>query len=595
MYRQLLIGCLLFCLVLSPGLTLAQSDPGAISEESLLALQKVVEEFQAKDYFVGAELLVMQGNRTLLHQSFGDADREDKKVWENNTVCNIRSMTKPITGAAAQILIDRGLLDLDAPVATYIEAFDNDKSRAITVRQVITHRSGLPLTNLIKVDQFPNLQEQVAKAGTTGPQFEPDSKFWYSDIGTDVVGALVEKVSSEPLHEFVQREIFDPLGMTDTFYGIDGEDERFPRIASLYIGSANSWLRFWNSADGKAFYPFAWGSQTVYSTPIDYAKFLRMLAAGGKVNDKQILSADAVARMMKPVSGMKMLGSDADFPTQFRDLKAWYGQMMITYYPKDKEAEQPVVFGHSGSDGTAAWFLPQRDLAILYFTQSRGGTTVLKLEESIDRLIMHPGEDTAAAEVPESLRPYVGMFVANFASFDNEEFEVRVRDGKLVLDIPSQIPFELLEPDDQGQWAFAMAPEQIKVTFDRNDEDEVIGLRLHQAGQVWEVPAKGSARAAELAITREVTEEELQQLIGTYYDEDAEDDVEVFVEEGVLCAKAPPGIVFHLRPDREKGHWIVRESPMMHVSFQRDESGKAISMTRIVGDKESVMQRKDDG
>ncbi|MGI9518181.1 MAG: serine hydrolase, partial [Pirellulaceae bacterium] len=545
--------CLVACHVSSRAF--GQTDTATIDEHSLQALQEVVEGYAKKNYFVGAELLVIQGDQTLYHHSFGDLDRDNDRLWENNTICNIRSMTKPMTGVAAQILVDRGLLDIDKPVATYLESFDNDESRSITVRQVLTHRSGLPLTNLLKVDQYPTLADQVAKAGETGPQFEPDSKFWYSDIGTDVVGRLVEKISGELLHEFVGREIIEPLGMTETFYGFDAEDERFSRIAPLYFGGANGWLRFWSTDKGEAFYPCAWGSQTVYSTTTDYAKFMQMFADGGKVDGRQIISPEAIDRILKPVSPMKMLGSDADYPAQFRDLKAYYGQMMITYRPEGEEQGTPQVIGHSGSDGTAAWLWPDRDLIILFFTQSRGGTTVIKMEGAIDQLIIHPEEAMAASEVPDEFRPYVGMYVANFATFENEEFEVRVRDGQLILDIPSQLPFELLEPDDEGKWAFKIAPEQVKVTFDRDDAGNVIGLHLHQAGQSFEVPAKGTARAEELSIKREVTESEMQQLVGTYYDEDSEGDVEVLIEDGELAVSAPPGIVFHLRPGKEKGHW----------------------------------------
>jgi CubicO group peptidase (beta-lactamase class C family) len=473
------------------------------SNESLQDLGKVVQQYIGKNQAIGAELLVIHGDQTLYHESFGFSDREEKRQWENDTLCNIRSMTKPITSAAAQILIDRNLLELDVPVAKYLESFNEDEdSKLITVRQVLTHRSGLPLTNVMNPYQYSSLSEQVAAAGERGPQFEPGSKFWYSDLGTDVVGALVEKVSGEPLHEFVKREIFDPLGMTNTFYGIDASDERFSRIASLYLRGAAGWTRYWRP-EKKPFYPFAWGSQTVYSTTTDYAKLLKMLMNHGRDGERQLLSTVAVDRMLEPVSRMKMLGSDAAYPTGFEDLEAFYGQMMVTHHVIGKEKGQPVVIGHSGSDGTNAWAWPAQDLVILYFTQSRGGPTALRIERPIDRLVIHRGKELVTEEAPEQLRPYLGTFIANYDNFDNEEFIVRAKNGKLVLDVPSQMAFKLNEPDDQGFWAFAIAPTQIKATFDRNEKHEVVGLKLHKAGQVYEVPRKGTARANELAGSNE--------------------------------------------------------------------------------------------
>jgi CubicO group peptidase (beta-lactamase class C family) len=469
----------------------------AITKQSLQELGQIVERYIANEQAVGAELHIIQNGQTVYHESFGFSDRDDQRQWENGTICNIRSMTKPITSAAAQILIDRNLMNLDDPVAKYLDSFDNDKSKAITVRQVLTHRSGLPLTNLQYPYQFSNLTEQVAAAGKQGPQFEPGSKFWYSDLGTDVVGAVVEKVSGEPLHEFVLREILDPLGMSSTFYGIDAADQRLSQAASLYLKVPKGWFRFWKP-DVKPLYPFAWGSQTVYSTTTDYAKFLEMLMHGGRAGDRQLLSAAAVSRMLQPVSRTKMMGSDTPAPTGFHSLEAHYGQMMVNYYELGKEKGNPVVIGHSGSDGTCAWAWPERDLMIMYFTQSRGGMTPLRIEESIDRWIIHQGQELAE-DVPPSLRPYLGTYVANYDSFENEEFTVKVKNGKLVLDVPSQMPFELKDPDAEGYWPFALVPDQVQATFDRNENDEVVGLRLHKGGEVYEVPRRGTARAEELS------------------------------------------------------------------------------------------------
>lgn len=468
----------------------------SISDRSFEELGKVVDKFIEENRTVGAELLVIQKDHVLFHQSFGFSDKEQERKWENNTFCNIRSMTKPITSAAAQILIDRKQLNLDDPVAKYLESFDNDKSRAVTVRQVLSHRSGLPLTNLIQPNQYQDLSKQVASSGKWGPNFKPDSKFWYSDSGTDVVGALVEKVSGELLNEFVTREILKPLDMTDTFYGIAGSETQLAQAASLYIkNKSKGWIRFWKAND-KPIYPFAWGSQTIYSTTTDYAKFLKMMMNNGRVGDQQLLSEEAVERMLEPISRLTMMGSDKLFPTGFRNLEVFYGQMMVTHRTIGKTNEKPVIIGHSGSDGTNAWAWPERDLVVVYFTQSRGGVTPLRIEAPIDRWIIHAGKNELA---PQKLRPYVGTYIANYGNFDNEEFKVDARNGKLFLDVPSQMVFELVDADEGGYWAFAIAPNEVKATFDRTEDGEVVGLKLHKAGKVYEVPRQGTARAKELS------------------------------------------------------------------------------------------------
>ena len=253
---------------------------------------------------VGGELLVIKNRKTILHEAFGDRDREDKLPMVRDTIFNIRSMTKPFTGVAVQILVDEGKIRLDDLAAKYLPGFDNDKSCAITIKQLIEHRSGLPLTILVTTHGFKDLQSQAKAVGEKGPEFKPGEKFWYSDAGSDAAAAVVEKVTGQPIDRFVSERVLKPLGMTDSFY-VTTNDARKSRLASLYVGSPGKWNRFWKPA-GPPLYPFAWGSQTLYSTPMDYARFLTLWLDGGK----KILSKEAVARILTPTSLMTMLGAD---------------------------------------------------------------------------------------------------------------------------------------------------------------------------------------------------------------------------------------------------------------------------------------------
>ncbi len=469
----------------------AQEASSPIAGESLQQLDLRVASYVQEDRAVGAELLVLENRKVLLHVAHGFSDREQKQPWQKNTLCNIRSMTKSITSAAAQLLIDRGLLKLNEPVATYLDSFDNERCREITVRHVLTHRSGFPLTLLLAPRQYKSLAEQVDAYAVPGPASAPGETFTYSDAGADVVGRLVAKVAGESLDAFVQREILTPLGMKNSFYGIDGYEQRLQHAANLYLGKTKGWHRFWKPENG-ALYPFAWGSQTLYSTTTDYAKFLAMVSDGGRVGDRQILSQAAIERMLEPVSPVTIPGTDVAAPTGFRGVKQHYGQMMVTYRSSELTGKQAgkelELLGHSGSDGTCGWAWPDRNLIVIYFTQSRGGRTPLRMEEALDQWLIHPG--TGDRAIPEHLRPYLGSYIANFKQFKDEEFVVRARDGKLILDVPSQMAFELLAPDENRRWAFALAPEKIQVTFSRDDKNRVVALRLHQGGDEYLVPRK---------------------------------------------------------------------------------------------------------
>ncbi|MFG0275481.1 MAG: serine hydrolase domain-containing protein [Phycisphaerales bacterium] len=573
------------------------ADPAAVgmSAESLDALAAIVAEYVEKDWAVGAELLVIKDRRTVLHAVYGVRDRDDELPWTDETICNMRSMTKTFTGAAIQILIDRGAVALDDPASKHLPAFDTNALRDVTIDQLLTHRAGLPLTAFTTgVDQYPDLAAVVAAVGERGPEFDPGSKFWYSDAGTDVLAAIVETVTGETVDAFVTREIFTPLGMDDTFYALDADDPRFGRIATLSFGSPNAWTSFWDPSKGPL-YPFAWGSQTAYGTPEDYAKFLAMWMDGGAAGDGRVLSEAAVERTLTPVSPMSMLGSDRRFPTEFDGLEVWYGRMAVLHMPQDDPTgSAPVVIGHSGSDGTIAWAWPERDLMALYFTQSRGGSTPLRLEEHINRLLLRDGDAPVAEVVPAAYEPYLGVYIANFGSFTNERFEVRMRDGRLALDIPSQMVFDLLEPNDEGLWAFEVAPERVQVEFVRDEEGAVNLLRLHQGPAVFEAPREGTALAIEQSAPKVVDPAIIAAMCGAYTDEESGARVRIYTQGDDVCIRGPEGPELHLRPTDDSHRWTVREAPHVTISFQFDDAGAAVSITQEIGDNTKVLPRAEE-
>lgn len=585
------LGLLSVLLLLSPPILpgdeafpRATPESQGLSSEALEALAAEVEEYLERDFALGAELLVVQNRHTVLHRCFGVMDREGEEAepWVDGTVCNIRSMTKPLTGAAVQVLVDRGKLSLDDPVAKFLPGFDTDAAREITVRQLLTHRAGLPLTVLTAMDEFESLHDLGNAVGAKGPDRAPGSRFWYSDCGADALGAVVEVVAERKLDAFVREELLEPLAMSESFYFHDDEDPRRPRIASLYIGGPGRWERFLDPDDG-AFYPFAWGSQSLYATPEDYARFLAMWMDGGRVGERQVLSPAAVERTLTPVSEMTMLGSETRFPTSFSGLEVYYGQMAVLHVPEGSGGKEPaVVIGHSGSDGTIAWAWPERDLMILYFTQSRGGGSALRLEAAIDRLLIHPEAYADAGEVPEELREVLGTYVADWSNHMKEEFVVQYESGRLSIDVPSQMVFQLKPAEQDGRWTFAIAPGQINVWFERDEAGNVDCLRIQQGPMTFEAPRQGTPHEAEVAAANRPDPAVVGKLLGRYHDPQEDEDVEVFVDGDYLAVRTEQ-YTFHLWKVPVADVWQVRENPFVSLTFQ-EEDGAVVSVTRSGAD-----------
>ncbi len=434
----------------------ATPESQGLSPQSLGKLLDVVRGFAEKGEIVGGELLVIKNRHTVLHEAVGLADRENKKPLKPDTIFCIRSMTKPLMGAAVQILIDERRLSLDDTAAKYLPSFDNDKARGITVRQLLTHTGGLPLSSILgtNLQELASLRDVADKSGKNGPTVLPGSRFQYSDDGADTLGAIVSAITGQPAEEFISKRIFEPLGMRDTFPLVRAAGDKLKRFTPAYAGSRGNWIRFW-SPGNEPIFPYFLASQGMYSTTKDYARFLAMYLDDGRAGNTRVLSEAAVKRTLEPAIAT---GS----PTGFPKLSTNYGQMMLDYVDAQKKV---VAFGHNGSDGTWAYAWPEHDLMVLYYTQSRGNLTGLDLEAAIDRLLLG---GTAAAPVVQDLTaeaaaPYLGLY---WLEPLQRPMMIVLDKDRLALEIPWQGLVELKKADEQNTWSFVVAPDK-SVKFHR--------------------------------------------------------------------------------------------------------------------------------
>lgn len=420
-----------------------------------------------RDDVVGVEIMVIKDRRTVLHEAYGFKDRESKTPMTPGAMFCIRSMTKPLVGAAAQILIDEGRLSLDDPASKFLPSFDHDNAKAITVRHLLTHTSGLPLSLMVSrpLTEYHTIFDVADEAGKHGPEFEPGTAFNYSDAGTDTLTAIVERVSGLTAEEFVRSRVLGPLGMSDTVLHLTREDPHIPRVASAYAGSAGNWIRFWHEGEDTVF-PLFLGSQSAYSTCADYARFLAMFMDGGMAGGKQLLSPDAVKRVLTP-------RNDLGYPTRLSGERVYYGQLMMVYCPPELfgEGEGKWEFSkpgwalaHGGSDGTFAWAWPDRDLIVLFFTQSRGNTTFLEFEGAINRML-NPGAAPERAAAPAG--DVAGLYWNQERGF---LFSITQQRDKVTLESPGRFAVAIRPGDEPDRWVIDLAPDK-SIRFERDGSE----------------------------------------------------------------------------------------------------------------------------
>jgi CubicO group peptidase (beta-lactamase class C family) len=291
------------------------------------------------------------------------------------------------------MLVEEGLLKLDDPIAKYIPSFDVDSTREITIQQLITHTSGLPMSLIMASDLYAldGIQEVAKMGGGLTLEFEPGTAFNYSDQGTDTLTALIEIVSGISAAEFVKTRLLSPLGMNESVCVMSEGHPLRDRSSSKYGGGRGSWNKLWNP-DQRALFPFFLGSQGLYSTLEDYARFTNFWLQDGNVDGKQLLSKELMTQVLIP--GPYGLGGG----TGFSGLQMDYGSLMQLWTkesgnPENKGTREVVVFGHTGSDGTHAWVFPEQNAMAFYFTQSRGTLSGIRVEQVLGELFL--GQEVA--------------------------------------------------------------------------------------------------------------------------------------------------------------------------------------------------------
>ena len=371
-----------------------QIDPAAIDD----ALRGMVESRK----IVGVSALVYQANREVYFGAFGMADRENHKPMTRDTVVQIFSMTKPVTGVALMKLYERGKFQLDDPLELYVPEFANLKvyaglddagqpryeapKRKPTIRDVLRHTAGFTaggdddtavgaIYRELDPRAYTNtLEEFIAKFSQVPLAYQPGTRWLYSD-SVDVQAFLVQKISGVPFDRFLELHIFKPLGMNSTRFTILPADADRPQLAAMYTRNDDGSLKRQDEEQAYRFNDQSWplkpGSFGLVSTIDDYMRFARMLLGGGKLGRARILAPETV----------QLMATDA-MPHEVTD-QSWLpskGQVgfgidfaVRVAPPKDASEASGAVgeFFWDGAASTLFWVDPRNDLAVVLFTQMR--------------------------------------------------------------------------------------------------------------------------------------------------------------------------------------------------------------------------------
>jgi CubicO group peptidase (beta-lactamase class C family) len=316
-----------------------QSSP--FRSEKLSGLDALIEQGISEKRMPGAVLWV-EHRGAVYQKAYGQRAIEPAaEPMTEDTIFDSASLTKVVaTTPAIMLLVERGQIDLDAPVSRYVEEFRREGKEAITVRQLLTHVSGLraglsPRPEGSKAAIVMACQEKLVSP--------PGSTFLYSDINFILLGEIVARVSGYPLERFVADEVFRPLKMRDTRYAPFSTDRA--RIAPTDRDGTNFLRGVVHDPTARRMDGVA-GHAGVFSTAADLARFARMMLNHGHLDGVRLFKPETVALM-----------TSVQTPPDLK-AKRGLGWDIDTGFSRRGEHFPVGSYGHTGFTGTAMWIDP---------------------------------------------------------------------------------------------------------------------------------------------------------------------------------------------------------------------------------------------
>jgi len=351
-----------------------------LSSERLERAYGLFEQAVANGSLMGAAMQVSRNGIALEPRCFGRRELDPNGApVEPDTIFLVASVTKPVTATATMLLVERGKLCLDEPVASIIPEFGKKGKERILVRHLLTHTSGLPdqlSENQQLREKHAPLKEFINRICEVELLFPPGTDVSYQSCGLAMLGEIVERIEGIPLREFMRREIFDPMGMKDTSLG--AQQDKGKRISKVKIpGGAFQYGAIetdwnWNSSYWWNF-GAPWGG--MFTTVEDMTVFCQMFLNGGRFGEAQVLSPTTVAAMTTDqIAAMPLLTEQVKLTSRWG--LGWHLKSLNSSSFADLTSED--TYGHSGATGTLVWIDPKLQLTCVIFTNEPQGARRLR-------------------------------------------------------------------------------------------------------------------------------------------------------------------------------------------------------------------------
>jgi CubicO group peptidase (beta-lactamase class C family) len=566
MKRVLLVIPLLLTIILLVVFSALDTPTSAPElQQRLDLLVEQLEQQRQTHHVPGMAIAVVKDDEVILTHGFGIASVETETPVTPETIFAIGSSTKAFTSTLVGMLVDENKMDWDDPVTEYLPYFQmniesNNESAELTLRDVLSHRTGFTRMGLLFASGEIPREEVLLDATNAEPYVPFREKWYYSNVMYMSAGVAAGESEGTDWDTLVTERIFEPLGMNSTTTSVT-QAENDSRLASGYLWDED--LQAYEYKPMRNVDNIG-PSGAINSNVIDMAQWLRLQLNRGEYEGRRLISEENLSETWTTqIDITENVGYGIGWM-----IREWEGQ--------------PVIEHGGNVDGFSAQvaMLPESNLGFVLLTNASASPLPPQAINMVWNTLL--GEAPADDGATEDYEPYIGNYIANFGQFKDTIFTVLVQNNRLAIDIPDQQVYELKEPDEEGKWYFVISNE-IAVSFERDEDDNVIGMKMYQAGMAFDLPREGVEIAPEIPL------DALQKYLGSYRSEELQVTVEVLIQNNRLAIDVPGQMVYELYPPDENDKWVFRITPDISVSFNETPTSQVNSLTMYQNGQEFIM------
>ena len=363
-------------------------------QRKLNAIDVAIHQARGEKRLPGG-VLWLERQGVAFHSAYGMASTQPvSTLAQGDTIYDAASLTKVVATTPAVLLLhERGKLKIEDPVRKHLPEFTGQGRESITIRQLLTHTSGLRPD--ISVNGWTGHQECIAKCVLEVPRAAPDERFIYSDINFQLLDEIVRRVSGKRLDVFCTEEIFGPLKMHDT--GYNPPVTKHARIAPTTVTDGKVLRGVVHDPRARKTSGIA-GHAGLFTTAPDLARYARMLLQAGKLDGIQLFKAETV-QLMTSVQTLPNLPA-----------RRGLGWDIDTGYSSPRGHKFPLgSFGHTGFTGPSLWIDPYSETFVVFLCNrvhpTEHGPSVVPLRRTLGTLAAEAVKGFDFENVPDALHP----------------------------------------------------------------------------------------------------------------------------------------------------------------------------------------------